>query len=48
MTYLAFALMVVWTLLAVQTATLRSLYMAYGKGVVRWRGREYRREDTRF
>lgn len=28
--------------------TLRSLYMAYGEGVVRWRGREYRREDTSF
>ena len=28
--------------------TLRSLYMAYGEGVVRWRGREYRRENTSF
>jgi len=28
--------------------TLRSLYMAYGQGVVRWRGREYRRENTSF
>jgi glycosyltransferase involved in cell wall biosynthesis len=28
--------------------TVRSLYMAYGEGVVRWRGREYRRHDTSF
>lgn len=28
--------------------TLRSLYMAYGQGVVRWRGREYRRDNTSF
>jgi len=28
--------------------TLRSLHMAYREGVVRWRGREYRREDTTF
>ena len=27
---------------------VRSLYMAYGEGVVRWRGREYARERTRF
>jgi chlorobactene glucosyltransferase len=28
--------------------TVRSLHMAYGQGVVRWRGREYRRRDTSF
>jgi hypothetical protein len=28
--------------------TVRSLYMAYGEGIVRWRGREYRRRDTSF
>lgn len=27
---------------------LRSLRTAYGEGVVRWRGREYRRDQTRF
>lgn len=27
---------------------LRSLAAAYGEGVVRWRGREYRRDQTRF
>jgi hypothetical protein len=27
---------------------IRSLLMAYGDGVVRWRGREYRREGTSF
>jgi hypothetical protein len=26
----------------------RSLRMVYGEGIVRWRGREYRRETTSF
>ena len=36
------------TMLLGMFLTLRSLYMAYGEGMVRWRDREYRRQDTSF